>query len=434
MKFKKFGALMMTAAITAGAMTGCGSETTADTTNVATENNGSSTTVTATTDTAQVQTEDVTLKIWVPEEEVGITDQMVKDFDAAHDEFNITYEIAVVGIDEAPAALETDADTAADIFYTPSGGVGDLAGKGLLLPITKDIDQLKADLPESAINAVTIGDLTYAAPFSPNTFFMYYNKDMYTEEEVKNLDTMMAKDLGEGVWNFSTQLTNSWYAEMFFLGNGCTLFGADGTDATECSFNNANGFKSGEYMIELAANSKYLEDADGVGGNAFKEGKLGAVTSGAWSAPEFKEALGDKLGAVALPVANIGGNTVQLSNFVDFKTITVKSNTKYPLAAQQLAVYMASPESCLVRYNQQGDVPVLKSLAESDEIKNDFVAAALNDQAANATNQPSIPKMGDYWDPMKAFGVSVYNGEVTSENLQSQLDALVDSITSTLTN
>ena len=434
MKFKKFGALMMTAAITAGAMTGCGSETTADTTNVATENNGSSTTVTATTDTAQVQTEDVTLKIWVPEEEVGITDQMVKDFDAAHDEFNITYEIAVVGIDEAPAALETDADTAADIFYTPSGGVGDLAGKGLLLPITKDIDQLKADLPESAINAVTIGDLTYAVPFSPNTFFMYYNKDMYTEEEVKDLDTMMAKDLGEGVWNFSTQLTNSWYAEMFFLGNGCTLFGADGTDATECSFNNANGFKSGEYMIELAANSKYLEDADGVGGNAFKEGKLGAVTSGAWSAPEFKEAIGDKLGAVALPVANIGGNTVQLSNFVDFKTITVKSNTKYPLAAQQLAVYMASPESCLVRYNQQGDVPVLKSLAENDEIKNDFVAAALNDQAANATNQPSIPKMGDYWDPMKAFGVSVYNGEVTSENLQSQLDALVDSITSTLTN
>ena len=39
---------------------------------------------------------------------------MVKNFDEAHDEFNITYEIAVVGIDEAPQALETDADTAAD--------------------------------------------------------------------------------------------------------------------------------------------------------------------------------------------------------------------------------------------------------------------------------------------------------------------------------
>lgn len=435
MNFKKIGALVMTAAMTASVLAGCGSENTATSdTTAADAQTTTANTVTADAGNAQVETQKVELKIWVPEEEVEITDQMVQKFDEAHDEFDISYEIAVVGIDEAPQALETDADTAADIFYTPSGGVGDLAAKGLLLPITKDIDSLKADLPESAVNAVTIDGLTYAVPFSPNTFFMYYNKDLFTEEEVKSLDTMLAKDLGEGMWNFSTQLTNSWYAEMFFLGNGCTLFGADGTQADDCSFNDANGYAAGEYMINLASNSKYLEDADGVGGNAFKEGKLGAVTSGAWSAPEFKEALGDKVGAVALPVANIGGKDVQLSNFVDFKTITVKSNTQYPLAAQQLAVYMASPESCLVRYNQQGDVPVLKSLSESDEIKNNFVASALNDQAGFATNQPSIPQMGDYWDPMKAFGVSVYNGEVTQANLQAQLDALVDSITSTLTN
>ena len=435
MNFKKIGALFMTAAMTASVLAGCGSENTATSDTTATDaQTTTANTVTADAGNAQVETQKVELKIWVPEEEVEITDQMVQKFDEAHDEFDISYEIAVVGIDEAPQALETDADTAADIFYTPSGGVGDLAAKGLLLPITKDIDSLKADLPESAVNAVTIDGLTYAVPFSPNTFFMYYNKDLFTEEEVKSLDTMLAKDLGEGMWNFSTQLTNSWYAEMFFLGNGCTLFGADGTQADDCSFNDANGYAAGEYMIDLASNSKYLEDADGVGGNAFKEGKLGAVTSGAWSAPEFKEALGDKVGAVALPVANIGGKDVQLSNFVDFKTITVKSNTQYPLAAQQLAVYMASPESCLVRYNQQGDVPVLKSLSESDEIKNNFVASALNDQAGFATNQPSIPQMGDYWDPMKAFGVSVYNGEVTQANLQAQLDALVDSITSTLTN
>ncbi len=427
MEFKKIGAIALSAAMGITALTGCGSEagTAANTTNTANTTNN-----TDTTQPAATETQDVTLKIWVPEEEVDITDQMVKNFDEAHAEFNITYEIAVVGIDEAPQALETDADTAADIFYTPSGGVGDLANKGLLLPITKDIDQLKADLPESAINAVTVDGLTYAVPFSPNTFFMYYNKDLFTEEEVKSLDVMMAKDLGDGMWNFSTQLTNSWYAEMFFLGNGCTLFGADGQNAADCSFNDANGFAAGEYMIDLAANSKYLEDADGVGGSAFKEGKLGAVTSGAWSAPEFREALGDKVGAVALPTANIGGKDVQLSNFVDFKTITVKSNTQYPLAAQQLAVYMASSESCLTRYEKQGDVPVLLSLAESDAVKADFVASALGSQAAFATNQPSIPQMGDYWDPMKALGVGIYNKEVTRDNLQSQLDALVDSITS----
>ncbi len=379
-------------------------------------------------------TEAVTLKIWVPEEEVEITDQMVKTFDEMHDEFEITYEIAVVGIDEAPQALSTDADTAADIFYTPSGGVADLARKGLLLPITKDFDTLAADLPESAVNAVTVDGLTYAAPFSPNTFFMYYNKALLSEEDVKSLDAIMAKDLGDGKWNFSTQITNSWYAEMFFLGNGCTLFGEDGTNPEDCTFNNDKGIAAGKYIIDMVNNPKYLEDADGVGGSAFKEGNLGAVTSGAWSAPEFREALGDNLGAVALPTATIEGKAVQLSNFVDFKTITVKSNTAYPLVAQQLAVYMASADSCLLRYQKQGDVPVLKSLAESDAITSDFVAGALNAQASSATNQPSISKMGDYWDPMKALGEGIYYGEITEANLVEQLDALVDSITGTLTN
>ncbi len=422
MKMKRALATMLSAVVVAATLAGCGAS-----------GSGSDEGKASTTAAQSGETQDVTLKIWVPEEEVEITDSMVKKFDEIHDEFNITYEIAVVGIDEAPQALATDADTAADIFYTPSGGVADLASKGLLLPITKDYETIKEDLPESALNAVTVDDITYAVPFSPNTFFMYYNKDLLTEDELTSLDTIMAKDLGDGKYNFSTHITDSWYAEMFFLGNGCTLFGADGKDATDCTFNNEAGLAAGQYIVDLVKNPKYIEDLDGAGGSEFKAGNLGAITSGAWSAPEFREALGDKLGAVALPTATIGGNKVQLSNFVDFKTITVKSNTQYPLAAQQLAVFMGNPENCLTRYENQGDIPVLESLASSEAISADFVAKALNEQASYATNQPSIPKMGDYWDPMKALGEGIYYGDITSANLQAQLDSLVDSITGTLT-
>lgn len=426
MKMKKLAAVLMSMALGASVLAGCGSNGS----DTAASDSGSK--ASAGTAASSGETQDVNIKIWVPEEEVEFTGQMVEKFDEIHDEFNVNYEIAIVGIDEAAGQLETDADIAADIFYVPSGGILDLTNKGLLLPITKDIDQLVPDLPESAINAVTVNGYMQAIPFSPNTYFMYYNKDFYTEEELKNLDTMMAKDFGDGKWNFSTQITNSWYAEMFFLGNDCTLFGEDGSNPDDCTFNNENGVQSGRYMIDLASNPKYLEDADGVGGSAFKDGNLGAVTSGAWSAPEFREALGDKVGAVALPTANIGGKEVQLSNFVDFKTIAVKSNTQYPLAAQQLAVYLVNQENSLIRYQLQGDVPVLKSLSESDEIANDYVACALNDQAALATSQPSIPQMGSYWDPMKAFGDSVYYGEIDAGNLPEKLNALVESITAKL--
>ena len=423
---KKLLALLL-AAVMVMSLAACGSKGEEN------KSTGSDTTKPASTTEKAEGPQDVNIKIWVPEEAIADTDKMVKDFDEIHDEFNITYEIAVVGIDEAPAQVETDADIAADIFYVPSGGVADMVNKGLLLPLVKDYDTIEADLPESALTAVTIDGLHYAVPFSPNTYFMYYNKDLFTEEEVKSLETMMAKDLGDGKWNFSTQMTNSWYAESFFFANGCTLFGEDGRDASNCTFNDAKGLAAGTYMIDLATNPKYLEDADGVGGSAFKEGNLGAITTGAWSAPEFKEALGDKLGAAALPTINIDGADKQLSNFVDFKTIAVKSNTEYPLCAQQLAVYFANHDAALTRFVNQGDVPILKSLSESDEIKNDYVAAALNDQAAFATNQPSIPQMGSYWDPMKAFGDGVYYGEITKANLQESLDLLVSNVTSTLT-
>ena len=431
MKMKKLSALLMSGVLAASALVGCGNDTQSG---AATQTDNAAATQTAQADAnaaAPVETQDVSLKIWVPEEAVEDTDAAVQAFDDLHDEFNITYEIAVVGIDEAPQQLTTDPDTAADIFYTPSGGVADLVNKGLLLPITKDFETIASDLPESALTAVTVDGLTYAAPFSPNTYFMYYNKDLLTADDVKSLETILSKDTG-AKYNFSTNVTNSWYIESFFLGAGCTLFGPDGKDPSECSWNNETGLAAAEYIIDLVNNPKYLENKDGVGGAEFKDGNLAAITDGAWSAPSYRESLGDKLGAVALPTANIGGKDVQLSNFVDFKTITVKSTTAYPLAAQQLAVYLANPENSLIRYQNQGDVPVLNSLASSAEIANDEVAAALNVQASKATNQPSISKMGDYWTPAQAFGEGVVSGEITKANAQEKLDALVDSITGTL--
>ncbi len=429
MKMKKLSALLISGALAASVLAGCGESAQSG---AATQTDSTAATETAKAEAAPVETQDVTLKIWVPEEAVEDTDAAVQAFDALHDEFNITYEIAVVGIDEAPQQLQTDPDTAGDIFYTPSGGIADLVNKGLLLPITKDFETIASDLPESALTAVTVDGLTYAAPFSPNTYFMYYNKDLLSEDDVKSLEKIMAADTG-AKYNFSTNITNSWYIESFFLGAGCTLFGPDGKDPSECSWNDATGLTAAEYVIDLANNPKYLENKDGVGGAEFKDGNLAAITDGAWSAPSYREALGDKLGAVALPTANIGGKDVQLSNFVDFKTITVKSSTAYPLAAQQLAVYLANPENSLIRYQNQGDVPVLNSLASSAEIVNDEVAAALNAQASKATNQPSISKMGDYWTPAQAFGEGVASGEITKANAQEKLDALVDSITGTLT-
>ena len=379
--------------------------------------------------------QDVTLKVWVPEEEKEITQQMADSFAAAHPEYNFSVELAIMGIDEANAQLKTDADSAADVFQLASGGVPELQKMGLLLPIGYDEANLRQLYAENAITAVTAEDgLIYAVPFTPNTFFMYYNTSMFTEGDVKSLDAMLAKDLGEGVdYNVAFPVSGSWYLESFFFAAGCTLFGEDGKDPTSMDWNNEKGLAAGQYMIDLVNNPKFIDDKNGIGMSLLREGKVGDIFSGTWDAALVQEALGENYGAAKLPTANINGTDSQLRNFGDYKTYAVKSSTKYPLAAQQFAEWICNEENQLLRYEAIGVSPCITSLAESPELADDLATAALVAQSEHYYPQPNIPQINEYWTPATAFGEGIVNKEITSENLQEQLDAFVNAVTTTLT-
>ena len=379
--------------------------------------------------------QDVHLKVWVPEEEQDIMQQMADSFAAAHPEYNFSIEMSIMGIDEANAQLKTDADSAADIFQMASGGVPELQKMGLLLPIGYNEAELRELYAENAITAVTAEDgLLYAVPFTPNTFFMYYNTSMFTEEDVKSLDAMLAKDLGEGVdYNVAFPVSGSWYLESFFFAAGCTLFGEDGKDPTSMDWNNEKGLAAGQYMIDLVNNPKFINDKDGIGLSLLREGKVGAIFSGTWDAAVVQEALGENYGAAKLPTANINGTDSQLRNFGDYKTYAVKSSTKYPLAAQQFAEWICNEENQLLRYEAIGVSPCITSLAESPELADDLATAALVAQSEHYYPQPNIPQINEYWTPATAFGEGVVNKTITYDNLQEQLDAFVAAVTTSLT-
>lgn len=418
---KKTLALVLAFALVLGLMlTGCGGTETAET-------------EAAVSGTTGVQ--DVHLKVWVPEEEQDIMQQMADSFAVAHPEYNFSIEMSIMGIDEANAQLKTDADSAADIFQMASGGVPELQKMGLLLPIGYNEAELRELYAENAITAVTAEDgLLYAVPFTPNTFFMYYNTSMFTEEDVKSLDAMLAKDLGADVtYNVAFPVSGSWYLESFFFAAGCTLFGEDGKDPSSMDWNNENGLAAGKYMIDLVNNPKFTDDKDGIGLSLLREGKVGAIFSGTWDAAVVQEALGENYGAAKLPTANINGTDSQLRNFGDYKTYAVKSSTKYPLAAQQFAEWICNEENQLLRYEAIGVSPCITSLAESPELADDLATAALVAQSEHYYPQPNIPQINEYWTPATAFGEGVVNKTITYDNLQEQLDAFVAAVTTSLT-
>lgn len=373
--------------------------------------------------------EPVSLKIWAAVEEQESTMLMLESFRTAHPEYDLTFDFQILGVDLTVQALETDADTAADVLMVPSGSIAQLREAGLLLPITVD---LGAEHGQGSITACLGSDgLQYGVPVTPNSWFMYYDKSKYSEDEVKSLETMMAKDLGDGIANFSSAISNSWYISAWFYAAGGTLFGADGLDPTQCDWNDAKGLMAGEYLIDLMNNPKYVEDVDGIAGTLAAEGKLAAYCSGTWGAEAAKEQFGENYAAAKLPTVNIGGTDQQLRNFADFKCYTVKSSTAHPKAAQELAAWLCNEESQLMRFEANDYPPTVVSLLDHPVVAANQAAVALSEQTQFSIPQPSISKMNDYWTPAEALGKGIQTGEVTKANLQEKLDAMVEAILAT---
>lgn len=446
-KGKKLIALLMTTVLALSCLTACGKkddkkENTAVTTDeTATTDDAATTDDTATTDDAAAtdttKLGDATLKVWGPQEQQEELAAMCDAFKALHPDDNITIEFGVVSEADAKTEVLKDPSVAADVFTFSSDQIAELVQAGALFPVAMNADQIKANNTDPSISACTVDGQLYAYPSSSETYFMYYDKSKYTEDEVKSLDTMMAKDLGDGITNFSYDIDNGWYLSAFFFGVGCTLFGPDGTDATQCDFNNDRGLLAGEYLMNLAAQAKtgkFANHDDGLLLAAFEAGTLGATATGTWNAEAIKKSLGDNFGTAPLPTITLSnGETIQLGGMANFKLYGVNSQTANPTAAMALAEYLTSEECQKTRFEKYSYGPTNKNLvADTEALSSNPALAAMTAQAANATLQTSIPQSGNYWSPAEAFGTGLMDGTITKDNLQSKLDDFVKNILATL--
>lgn len=390
----------------------------------------------------------ITLKVWGSQEEQkpregykdGLLKFMCDKFNEAHIEWDITYTYGVVGENDCKTELSKDAEAGADVFMFASDQTSFLQESGILAPITlyqEEVTQMNGGMEATCIQGATFDQLLYAVPFTPNSCFLYYDNSKYTEEEVKSLEVMMAKDLGGASKNFCIDIKNGWYNAPFFFAGGCSLFGANGRDSGVCDFNNEMGVTVGNYIAQLCKSQKFLQETDN-GANAlqgFKEGTLGAWCSGTWHAESVKEALGDHYAATKLPTISLNGTDCQLKSFADYKYIGVNMNTDSNAmeAAQALAVYLGGEECQKIRFEERSIAPTVTSLIQDKDVLNNVAVAALILQASHTQFQSTLPQMTNFWAPAEAFGESCYNGEANKDNMQEQLDSFVKNVLATIT-
>ena len=375
----------------------------------------------------------VTLKVWAPQadpvDENSWLNVMLPKFEEAHPEYTITWDIGVCGEGDAAGIVKNDPAAAADVFLYANDQMGTLIEAGALAKLGGSyLDAVKAGFAQTHVDLLTYTDGgVYGFPTAPNTWFMWYNKSVFSEEDIKSLNTMLEK----GVVSFP--MDNSWYTATFFFGVGDTLYGPQGIDAAAgIDFSSDLCVEAGKFMIDFAKNPNFVNDVDGTGVAGMKEGTIHAMFSGPWDRPALEESLGDKLGCAVLPTFTMNGTDYQMKSFAGSKAIGVNPNAANPKAAMQLAAFLASAEGQLSRYELSAITPAATACAEAVAVKNNFVVATESAEMATATiAQPTIAAMNGYWDPVKNFGLNILNGSITYDNVEEMLDATLALLNST---
>lgn len=376
----------------------------------------------------------VTLTVWGPQEDQPDSDgwlpTMCKLFNDAHPEWDITFKYGVCSEGDAGKNISQDPSGAADVYFFANDQLGALLQANAISRLGGTaLEEVKESNSENMIATVTSTDGgVYGVPFSGNTWYMFYNKSIFSEEDVKSLDRMLEKG------KVAFPLTNSWYMGAFYLANGCTLFGDSGTDAAAgIDFGGKAGVEATQYLVSLAKNKNFVNDTEGSGLSGLLDGSIGAVFTGSWDAKKISDALGKNYGAAPLPTARIGGSEKQLLSFAGSKAVGVNPNCKDPEVAVALAAFLGSYEAQKRHYEMRSIIPSNKKLLEDEALLSDIAAQAQDKTISDtAIVQPSIPEMASYWVPVENMGKAIVNGDVTKENAKEKTEALNESLKASL--
>ena len=378
------------------------------------------------TQAPNAEPEAITLKVWAPQEdqvdENSWLIQVEKKFQEAHPEYKITWDNGVCSEGDAKQLITADPSAAADVYMYANDHLGGLIQSGAVAKLGGAyLDQVIADNSEAFVGTVTYADGgVYGFPVAPNTWFMYYNKELVGDADLTSMESILEK----GIVAFD--VANSWNMPAFFFAAGCSLFGDLGVDAAAgAQFGGEAGYAATAALLTLQDNPNFKWDGDGYGNNSLKNGTIAAYFSGDWDYAGLYEALGDKLGACAAPTVMMDGEAKQLKPYAGSKAVGVNPNAKNMKAAMQFAAFLASVESQQLRYELRGIIPAATALQEMDSIKNSEVAQAIFDTInGKSAFQPKIPEMDPVWGPVGTFGSNIKTGDVNWDNYKEMVDAL----------
>lgn len=367
-----------------------------------------------------------TIKVWAPSEDQSDENPWLKTqceaFAAEHPNWNITFEYGVCAEGDAKATVTQDVEAAADVYCFANDHLADLISAGAISELGgTTADFVKNNFGKTYVDSISDNGSVYGIPYESNTWFMYYNKSMFTEEDVKSLEAMLAK--GKVMF----PLTNAWYTEAFYLATGAEFFGGVNDNDAGIDLGGENGVKATNYLVDLVKNPNFADGDFAAAVSGLADGSIGAAFSGAWDRTNAEEALGENFAVAALPTITIDGQALQMKNFSGSKAFGVKAGASNPEVATALALYLAGEDAQKAKYEARGTIPALNSMATI--LADDPIVGVISEVYANCSiMQPYCPNMGNWWTAAANMATSIVAGDVTHENAAAQTEAFENAL------
>lgn len=423
---RKALACALAAVMSVSLLAGCGSDSSNGNTSGSTAGESSA---------ATGEVTDVSLKVWCPQNQVdtGIMEQQQTAFAAEHPEWNITWTTEIVGEDNAKTEVLKDVDAAADVFLFSSDQLIELVDAGAIAQLGGTAEAMVKDTMSEAVRATAmVDDATYAIPFTHNTFFMFYDKTIMSEDDVTSLEKIMAKETADNVYNYYFESSGGWKLGAYYYGAGLTVFGPQGNDLSAgCDWNNETGVAVTNYLIDLINNPKCAYDGEIAVSELIEDHRLGVWFDGSWNYNTYKDILGDDMGIGVIPTFNPDGNDYQLLGFYGSKCIGVNAHSQNMAAAVAFATYLGNEENQLLRFEKSAQIPTNINASASEAVTSDPLAAVIVKEANEASVMQPVHSVFStrYWTYAGAIPTEIRSGAINKDNVQQKLDDFVKAMT-----
>lgn len=375
----------------------------------------------------------VKLKIWAEEVNWEVTNKMIESFKAKYKN-EATFEIELIqGNDgETKSNLLANVYGGADIFSFADDQLNAMVSGGALAAVPNP-DEVKSANLEDAVNSCMVNGVMYAYPMTAdNGYFLYYNKEYLSEEDVKTFDGILAAAEAAGK-KVTMDWTSGWYLYSFF-GNTGLDFGLNDDGVTNhCNWNttegNIKGVDVAQALLNISSSPAFMNAGDAALLEGAADGTVIAGISGVWNEVEIKKAWGENYGAVKLPTYTVAGQQVQMSSFKGYKMMGVNYYSENKEWALKLADWLTNEENQTLRFVERSQGPSNKKAATSDAVSKVPAIQAVIAQSEFGVLQ----RVGNsYWAPVTEFGEAMASGNSKGTELQEIMDVMVEGITASV--